>query len=200
VGLEIHVSRRLAEAAGRRYVVGVDGWEGSRAALRWAAAEAARHGAELEVVHAWQPPIRLPIVGAVANPLIGSAQLYPGPLGARAQETDRIRRIGILVVSDLEPLGPFREALAVFGYVEGKNIQIDVRSAQAAELAGKHKTAARARISRETVVPLGLAFQKAFSAICISPKTPEAVITKVMIPTIVARIPDDLLAARHRSL
>jgi Universal stress protein family len=86
VGLEIHVSRRLAEAAGRRYVVGVDGSEGSRAALRWAAAEAARHGAELEVVHAWQPPIRLPIVGAVANPLIGSAQLYPGPLAARAQE------------------------------------------------------------------------------------------------------------------
>jgi len=39
------------EAAGRRYVVGVDGSEGSRAALRWAAAEAARHGAELEVVH-----------------------------------------------------------------------------------------------------------------------------------------------------
>jgi nucleotide-binding universal stress UspA family protein len=82
VGLEIHVSRRLAEAAGRRYVVGVDGSEGSRAALRWAAAEAARHGAELEVVHAWQPPTRLPIVGAVANPLIG----YPGPLAARAQE------------------------------------------------------------------------------------------------------------------
>ena len=76
----------VREAAGRRYVVGVDGSEGSRAALRWAAAEAARHGAELEVVHAWQPPIRLPIVGAVANPLIGSPRLYPGPLAARAQE------------------------------------------------------------------------------------------------------------------
>jgi nucleotide-binding universal stress UspA family protein len=76
----------VREAVNRRYVVGVDGSEGSRAALRWAAAEAARHGAELEVVHAWQPPIRLPIVGAVANPLIGSAQLYPGPLAARAQE------------------------------------------------------------------------------------------------------------------
>jgi hypothetical protein len=44
-------------------------------------------------------------------------------------------------------------------------------------------------------VPLGLAFQIAFKAVCISPKTPEAVITKVMIPIIVATIPDDLLAA-----
>jgi hypothetical protein len=53
----------------------------------------------------------------------------------------------------------------------------------------------RARISRETVVPIGLAFQIAFKAVCISPKTPEAVITKVVIPIIVATIPDDLLAA-----
>jgi len=81
----------VREAAGRRYVVGVDGSEGSRAALRWAAAEAARDGAELEVVHAWQPPIRLPIVGAVANPLIGSPPDRPvrravdaGPSRARA--------------------------------------------------------------------------------------------------------------------
>jgi nucleotide-binding universal stress UspA family protein len=75
----------VREGADRRYVVGVDGSEGSRAALRWAAVEAARHGAELEVVHAWQPPIRLPVVGAVA-PLIGSPGLYPGPLAAQAQE------------------------------------------------------------------------------------------------------------------
>jgi nucleotide-binding universal stress UspA family protein len=73
------------EAAGRRYVVGVDGSEGSRAALRWAAAEAARHGVELEVVHAWQPPIRMPF-GAPVNRLAGPSRLYPGPLAARAQE------------------------------------------------------------------------------------------------------------------
>jgi nucleotide-binding universal stress UspA family protein len=79
------------EAADRRYLVGVDGSEGSRAALRWAAAEAARHGAELGVIHAWQPPIRLPIAGAVVSPLIGSPRLYPGPLATGAQEVlDRI--------------------------------------------------------------------------------------------------------------
>ena len=38
-----------------RVVVGVDRSEGSRAALRHAAMEAAAHGAELVVVHAWEP-------------------------------------------------------------------------------------------------------------------------------------------------
>jgi nucleotide-binding universal stress UspA family protein len=37
----------------RRIVVGVDGSETSRHALRWAAQEAAVHRAELHVVHAW---------------------------------------------------------------------------------------------------------------------------------------------------
>jgi nucleotide-binding universal stress UspA family protein len=37
----------------RRIVVGVDGSETSRAALRWAAAEARTRHAELHVVHAW---------------------------------------------------------------------------------------------------------------------------------------------------
>jgi cytochrome c553 len=40
-----------------------------------------------------------------------------------------------------------------------------------------------------------LAFQIAFNAVCISPKTPDAVTNKVTIPTIVAMMPDDLLAA-----
>jgi putative ABC transport system substrate-binding protein len=61
----------------------------------------------------------------------GMAMVWP--LAAHAQQTDRMRRIGVLVVSDLEPLGPFRKALADFGYVEGKNIQIDVRSAKGAD-------------------------------------------------------------------
>jgi hypothetical protein len=53
----------------------------------------------------------------------------------------------------------------------------------------------RARISCETVVPLGVAFQIAFNAVCISTKTPEAVTIKVIIPIIVAMILDGLLDA-----
>jgi putative ABC transport system substrate-binding protein len=60
--------------------------------------------------------------------LLGGAAAWP--LAARAQQSERMRRIGILVVSGLEPLGPFREALGDLGYVEGKNIQIEVRSAE----------------------------------------------------------------------
>jgi putative ABC transport system substrate-binding protein len=41
-----------------------------------------------------------------------------------------MRRIGLLLVGGPELLGPFREALADLGYVEGKNIQLEVRSAQ----------------------------------------------------------------------
>ena len=52
------------------------------------------------------------------------------PLAARAQQGERMRRIGLLLVSGPEPLGPVREALADVGYVEGKNIQIEIRSAQ----------------------------------------------------------------------
>ena len=43
--------------------------------------------------------------------------------------------------------------------------------------------------------PWGVAFEIAFNAVCISTKTPEAVTIKVIIPIIVATIPDDLLAA-----
>ena len=41
-------------------------------------------------------------------------------------------------------------------------------------------------------MPLGSAFQIAFNEVCISPKTPDAVTIKVMIPIIVAMMPDDL--------
>ena len=62
--------------------------------------------------------------------LLGGAAAWP--LAAHAQ-TERMPRIGLLLVSGPEPLGPFREALSDLGYVEGKNIQIDVRSAQGQE-------------------------------------------------------------------
>jgi putative ABC transport system substrate-binding protein len=52
------------------------------------------------------------------------------PFAARGQQPERMRRIGLLLVAGPEPLGPFREALGNLGYVEGKNIQIEVRSAQ----------------------------------------------------------------------
>jgi putative ABC transport system substrate-binding protein len=61
--------------------------------------------------------------------LIGGAATA-WPAASRAQQADRMRRIGVLLVNGPEPMGPYREALGDLGYFEGKNIQIEVRSAQ----------------------------------------------------------------------
>ena len=46
-------------------VVGVDGSPGSRKALMWAAAEAATHGSDLQVVNAWEHTL-MPPAGSVS--------------------------------------------------------------------------------------------------------------------------------------
>ena len=49
------------------------------------------------------------------------------PLAARAQQPERMRRIGII---DYTPMWePLRDALREFGYVEGQNIAFEYRSA-----------------------------------------------------------------------
>ena len=63
--------------------------------------------------------------------LIGGAAAWP--LAARAQQPDRMRRIGVLMPfaeSDPEYQGSvasFRDALAKLGWVEGRNLRIDYR-------------------------------------------------------------------------
>src|SRR5262245_60951635 len=58
--------------------------------------------------------------------LLGGA-VAARPLAARAQQ--RVARIGVLLVGGPEFMGPYRDALRDLGYVEGKNIQLEVRSA-----------------------------------------------------------------------
>ena len=79
--------------------------------------------------------------------LLGSAAAA-WPLAGRAQQAERMRRIGVLLVGGPEPLGPFREALTELGYVAGKNIQIEVRSAQGQDtrLAGLAAELVRSRV------------------------------------------------------
>jgi putative tryptophan/tyrosine transport system substrate-binding protein len=50
------------------------------------------------------------------------------PLRARAQRS--VPRIGVLLMTGPEPMGPFTEAMRDLGYIEGTNIHIEVRSAQ----------------------------------------------------------------------
>jgi putative ABC transport system substrate-binding protein len=63
------------------------------------------------------------------------------PIAARAQQPERVRRIGVFagsVANYEERLGAFRKGLEALGWVEGRNIHIDYRSiataANAAEL------------------------------------------------------------------
>jgi nucleotide-binding universal stress UspA family protein len=54
-----------------RIVVGVDGSESSRAALRWAMSEASAHGATVTAIHAWHDPYTgsaLPFAPGLVDP------------------------------------------------------------------------------------------------------------------------------------
>ena len=64
------------------------------------------------------------------------------PLAARAQQTERVRRMGVLLATaadDAEAqtrIGAFLQALALLGWTDGRNVRIDVRwaGANAAEI------------------------------------------------------------------
>ena len=62
---------------------------------------------------------------------LGSAVAWP--LAARAQQGDRVRRIGVLVPFDenepvMKPrLSAFTQALADLGWIDGRNVRMDLR-------------------------------------------------------------------------
>src|SRR5712691_10828176 len=68
------------------------------------------------------------------------------PLAARAQQSDRMRRIGVLMsASENDPefqvfLAAFREGLQKLGWAEGRNIRIDTRWG-AADVEAMHRFA-----------------------------------------------------------
>jgi putative ABC transport system substrate-binding protein len=63
--------------------------------------------------------------------VLGGAASWP--LAARAQQSDRVRRIGVLMgyaESDKEAqawVAAFREGLQKLGWAEGRNFRIDIR-------------------------------------------------------------------------
>jgi putative tryptophan/tyrosine transport system substrate-binding protein len=90
------------------------------------------------------------------------------PLGAGAQQDDRVRRIGVLMTGDGNVpdfvantgLPPFTQALAGLGWTEGRNVRIDLQftaGAGAQKLVGlqpdvilAYNTPATAVLQRET--------------------------------------------------
>src|SRR6185503_18218472 len=82
--------------------------------------------------------------------LLGGAATA-GPLAASAQQSDQMRRVGVLIaLAEEDPegqarLSPLRQGLQELGWVEGRNLRLDVRwaggdaeraRAHAAELVG----------------------------------------------------------------
>ena len=69
------------------------------------------------------------------------------PLAARAQQTERMRRIGVLLAARTDDpdyqawVGAFRQALQELGWIDGRNVQIDILWATA-NVAGIRKHAA----------------------------------------------------------
>jgi putative ABC transport system substrate-binding protein len=91
------------------------------------------------------------------------------PLAARAQQGERMRRIGVLVAATPDDpeyqtrMGAFQQGLALLGWIEGRNVRIDTRWAttnaeevrkQAVELAALAPDVILAASGTTTVAPL----------------------------------------------
>jgi putative ABC transport system substrate-binding protein len=78
--------------------------------------------------------------------LLGSA-VAVWPLAARAQQVDRVRRIGVLMISAADDpegqtrIAAFHQGLALLGWAVGRNVRIDTRWA-AGDVEGNRKYAA----------------------------------------------------------
>ena len=99
--------------------------------------------------------------------LVGGAAAWP--MVARAQQNERVRRIGVLVASPANDaewqarLAAFNEGLAQLGWIEGRNVRVDTRWAttnaddlrkHAAELAGLKPDVLVAASGTSSVAPL----------------------------------------------
>jgi putative ABC transport system substrate-binding protein len=62
--------------------------------------------------------------------LTSLAGALAAPLAAEAQQAGRVARIGYLTGSSLGPLDAFKRGLGEHGYIEGRNLAIESRSAE----------------------------------------------------------------------
>lgn len=77
------------------------------------------------------------------------------PFAARAQQPDEVRRIGVLVLGNPNPepfLKEFRNGLQKLGYVDGRNIQLEIRSAGAGASALPDAAADLVRLKADIIV------------------------------------------------
>jgi nucleotide-binding universal stress UspA family protein len=108
--MRLEMSEPSGQDTTERIVVGVDGSDGARRALEWAAAEARLRGARLVAVHSWE----MPPLGISAGPFDPPMTLDPDLMqrveaGARSvldRELDAVDVSGLEVDKRAEPRNP----------------------------------------------------------------------------------------------
>jgi hypothetical protein len=97
---------------------------------------------------------------------LGGAAAWP--LAARAQQDNRVRRVGVLIGARNESdpitkarLGAFQEGLAKFGWAENRNLHLDVRFAGGDADRIRTSAAELVRLSPDAVVAGGVAEEDA---------------------------------------
>src|SRR5262245_40106499 len=91
--------------------------------------------------------------------LLGGAVGWP--FGTQAQQSDRVRRIGVLLVyseSDRENqarIAAFREGLQTLGWIEGRNVRIEYRSSAGDPVREKAAVAELVRSAPDLIVATG---------------------------------------------
>src|SRR5262245_61332380 len=78
------------------------------------------------------PPLRC-LVGRIGLAVVLVISFLAAPLAAQAEPAGKVYRIGLLsswLPSDQDPLTPLRQQLRDLGYVEGRNLVVDYRSAR----------------------------------------------------------------------
>ena len=115
-------------AGGNGIVVGVDGSEASKAALRWATEQAHALGTEVVAVHAWEP----------ARPGTCSYALVSARPTVAEQ---RIQAAGLLASTVREVFGPRIDGAVRAVLVEGPPARVLLRQARGARLLALGRTA-----------------------------------------------------------
>ena len=82
------------------------------------------------------------------------------PFGARAQQSDRVRRIGLLIGAaddaDMRAMHEaFRQGMQQLGWIDGRNLQIDARFGAADPVRGRKYAAELVALSPDVILSTG---------------------------------------------
>jgi hypothetical protein len=102
--------------------------------------------------------------------LLGGAAAAAWPIAARAQQPERLRHIGVLVPGAANDpvwqtrIGAFQQALALSGWIIGRNVRIDIRWATTDVAAIRREAEELAALAPDVTLAAGHSSASAFAA------------------------------------